>query len=138
MQTEKHITLLAILHIVYSSFGVLGGVLVFCILSWAGVFLQETTLVPGRAPIDAIAILSTVGFIIAVGLMLLAIPGIVGGIGLLRKKEWARILILIVGFLDLVRIPLGTALGIYTIWVLMSSDIVQAFNPPTPPTGPST
>jgi hypothetical protein len=33
--------------------------------------------------------------------------------------EWARILGLVIGFLALVRIPFGTALGIYTIWVLL-------------------
>lgn len=39
--------------------------------------------------------------------------------GLYERKQWARPLGLVIGFLALVRFPLGTALGIYTIWVLL-------------------
>ena len=39
--------------------------------------------------------------------------------GLHERKLWARPLGLVIGFLALLRFPLGTALGIYTIWVLL-------------------
>jgi len=39
--------------------------------------------------------------------------------GLYERKQWARPLGLVIGFLALIRFPLGTALGIYTIWVLL-------------------
>jgi uncharacterized membrane protein (DUF2068 family) len=39
--------------------------------------------------------------------------------GLYERQQWARILGLVIGFLALLRIPFGTALGIYTIWVLL-------------------
>ena len=39
--------------------------------------------------------------------------------GLSERKTWARPLGLVVGFLALLRFPLGTALGIYTLWVLL-------------------
>jgi hypothetical protein len=39
--------------------------------------------------------------------------------GLHERKLWARALGLVIGFLALLRFPLGTALGIYTIWVLL-------------------
>jgi uncharacterized membrane protein (DUF2068 family) len=39
--------------------------------------------------------------------------------GLHERKMWARPLGLVVGFLALIRFPLGTALGIYTLWVLL-------------------
>ena len=41
------------------------------------------------------------------------------GWGLSERKAWARPLGLVVGFLALLRFPLGTALGIYTLWVLL-------------------
>jgi hypothetical protein len=47
--------------------------------------------------------------------------GLVGGIGLLSLAPWARTLTLVAGFIELLNVPLGTALGIYAIWVLMSS-----------------
>lgn len=39
--------------------------------------------------------------------------------GLYERRLWARYLGLVLGFLALVRFPFGTALGIYTIWVLL-------------------
>jgi hypothetical protein len=38
--------------------------------------------------------------------------------GLFERQPWARYLGLILGLLALVRFPFGTALGVYTIWVL--------------------
>jgi len=39
--------------------------------------------------------------------------------GLFEREPWARFLGLALGFLALLRFPLGTALGIYTLWVLL-------------------
>lgn len=39
--------------------------------------------------------------------------------GLLERQPWARILGIVIGFLALLRFPFGTALGIYTLWVLL-------------------
>jgi hypothetical protein len=39
--------------------------------------------------------------------------------GLFEREPWARVLGLVLGFLALVPFPLGTALGIYTLWVLL-------------------
>jgi hypothetical protein len=39
--------------------------------------------------------------------------------GLYERQSWARILGIVVGFLALIRFPFGTALGIYTLWVLL-------------------
>ncbi|MHB8608495.1 MAG: hypothetical protein ACYDCG_09365 [Candidatus Acidiferrales bacterium] len=39
--------------------------------------------------------------------------------GLLERQPWARILGIVLAFLTLLRIPFGTALGIYTLWVLL-------------------
>jgi hypothetical protein len=40
------------------------------------------------------------------------------GFGLLRRKPWARMLGIVIGILSLLKFPIGTALGIYTLWVL--------------------
>jgi hypothetical protein len=42
--------------------------------------------------------------------------------GLFEREPWARFLGLALGFLALLRFPLGTALGIYTLWVLLPQD----------------
>lgn len=48
-------------------------------------------------------------------LMLLAV---FGAIGMLRWKEWGRMIILFLGALFVFFIPIGTVVGAYTIWVL--------------------
>ena len=49
--------------------------------------------------------------------------GLLAGWGLLRREKWARILALVLAFVSLfTNIPLGTALGVYTLWVLLPSE----------------
>lgn len=58
---------------------------------------------------------------------LFAVLELVTGWGLLDRREWARILALVLAFLALLRFPFGTALGIYTIWVLLPSTSEQEY-----------
>lgn len=48
--------------------------------------------------------------------------------GLFERQPWARVLGLILGFLALLRFPLGTALGIYTLWVLMPEESSREYD----------
>jgi zinc-ribbon domain len=48
--------------------------------------------------------------------------------GLYEKRPWARILGIVLGFLVLIRIPFGTALGIYTLWVLLPGTSGQEYD----------
>lgn len=64
--------------------------------------------------------------IIAIGVVLLfAIPAIIAGAGLLNQKKWALTLVLILGCLKLFSFPIGTAIGIYTIWVYAGDNQVK-------------
>jgi len=132
MQPEKHVQVLGILHIVYSSVALVSGLLVFLLFLGTGLFVGQLDEVQ-MAPVNVPAILFTVGIAIAAILVILSIPGIIGGIWLLKRKEWARILVLVVGFVDLLHIPLGTLLGIYTIWVLFNDETVRLFSPSSVP-----
>ena len=42
--------------------------------------------------------------------------------GLLQRAPWARVLVLVMAFVSLINMPLGTALGIYTLWVLLADN----------------
>jgi hypothetical protein len=59
------------------------------------------------------------------------IPGLAGGIGLLRGKSWARVVMIALSALVLFLIPVGTALGIYGIWVLWQSPSAPPSQPPS-------
>lgn len=110
---EKHLTIVAALHIGYGIMSALIGLAVWIGLIGVG-FLS--------ADPHAIRILSFVGTLIGLYLLIVSVPEIVGGVGLLRRRPWARILLLILAVLELIRVPLGTALGIYTIWVLIQDE----------------
>ena len=113
--TDKHLTLVAILHIVYHSLALLVGLVIFALLSTIGCLTGDP---------QAMQILAIVGRFLAVFFIVLSVPGIIGGIGLLQRKEWGRIMTIVVGALSLMDVPMGTALGVYTFWALMQDDAV--------------
>ena len=47
--------------------------------------------------------------------------------GLFQRQPWARMLGIIVGVISLIRIPFGTALGIYTLWVLLPESSAEEY-----------
>jgi ABC-type Fe3+ transport system permease subunit len=62
------------------------------------------------------------------GLMvILSIPGIVAGIGLLRRASWSRVMALVLSAFELVLFPFGTLLAAYTVFVLSQQAAVEAF-----------
>jgi hypothetical protein len=58
--------------------------------------------------------------LIAVGTLFTAALALMAGYGLLNRKPWGRTLAIIAAILALIKIPFGTALGIYTLWALAS------------------
>lgn len=52
----------------------------------------------------------------------IALPSLLAGWGLLNQKSWAMLLALVVGCLRLFSFPIGTAIGIYTIWVYVEDN----------------
>ncbi len=59
------------------------------------------------------------------------IPGILAGWGLLNFKPWARILAIVLSAIRLINIPIGTALGVYGLWVLFSKETEALFSRPS-------
>jgi uncharacterized membrane protein (DUF2068 family) len=57
--------------------------------------------------------------LILVATVCVAALALVSGYGLLTRKPWGRVLAIIAAVLALIKFPLGTALGIYTLWVLV-------------------
>ena len=64
-----------------------------------------------------------------VGLFLLgsAVLSILAGWGLLERQLWARTLAIVLACFSLIKIPFGTALGIYTMWVLLPASSEQEY-----------
>jgi hypothetical protein len=60
--------------------------------------------------------------IIGGSLFIVAGGGILVGWGLLKFQPWARMAAIVLGIVSLLHPPFGTALGIYTLWVLLSDQ----------------
>ena len=117
---NKHVMILGILFISFSCLLCVGGIVFSFVIPMAGNISGNDV---------AMRITSIIGDALGTVLIIMSMPGIVGGIGLLKRKYWARILILVLCFLSLLSIPFGTALGIYGIWILLKSETVEIFNP---------
>ena len=121
---EKHITLVAAFHIAFAALGVFAAIIVFVLMAGSGILSGDP---------EAMTILTIVATAIGTFLIILALPQLIAAIGLLKRKGWARILMLIVAALDLWNIPFGTALSVYTLWVLLHDETAHAFSPKASP-----
>ncbi len=125
---HKHVTILAALYI---GFGI--------VLATVGLLLAVALPAIGLAIDDpeALPVLSTVGLLMGILFLLFSVPGIVGGIGLLKRRGWARILVLVLGAMHVFNIPMGTMLGIYTFWVLVQDETERMFERSAPAGAPA-
>ncbi len=124
-RVQRHIHGLAILWLVYSLLGILGWFIAMPFLGFVfghaghGFGPREY---PFPLPFHWILSLATIAIYVRAAL------GLLVGFGLMRRERWARVLALIVGILSLIKLPFGTALGIYTLWVLLPAQSGQEYD----------
>ena len=117
-QFENHVVIVAWLNIGAAALFAAGGIFVFTFLAGIGVATGDR---------EALPVLAAVGTSVALFLIALSVPGFLAGYGLLQRRPWARILAVVVGFLQLVNFPIGTAIGLYTIWILFDEQASTVF-----------
>jgi hypothetical protein len=110
---ENHVPILGTLWIVASGVLLLGAL---AILAAANLILPSTALPPEAGFV--VLLLNTIGGILLVPPAL----GIGAGWGLIARKRWARVLAIVLGFLVLFFFPIGTALGVYTLVILLPGE----------------
>lgn len=115
---DKHLPILAWLHIAMGALFAVSGL--FVLFFFGGIGLAS-----GEA--DALAVLGAIGLAVCLFLLLIGLPGFLTGWGLLNRRPWARMAAIVLGILNLVNVPFGTALGIYTLWLLFEDDSLEAF-----------
>jgi len=117
---EPHIKVLSVLFIILGILGIV--VAVAFLLLGAGT--AATILAQDDSPEARIGAAWAGGCITVVaGLLgILAIPSIIAGWGLSQRKSWARILTIILAVLSLPQIPVGTAIGIYALVILLNEE----------------
>ena len=80
----------------------------------------------------AIPIIGVAGTALVVVRVIVSLPGLIAGIGLLKFQPWARIVGIVVAILSLINIPLGTIVGIYGLWVLFNKETERLFSETNP------
>jgi len=122
-ELHMHVQIAAWLNIVASGMFLLLGICGFVFFAGLGVFAAADS---GDAV--ALPILSLVGTVGLVFTAVLALPGLLAGYGLLKRKKWGQILGIVDAILNLFNIPVGTALGAYTLFVLFQSSANDYFD----------
>jgi len=113
-RVQEHVRLLGILWLALSALNAVGGVVLYILANTLFVHLPEISGQPA-ATAWLHPFLSFIGILIVVK----GAAGFLAGWGLLQRESWARMLAIVLAFLALFNIPFGTALGIYTLWVLL-------------------
>ena len=65
--------------------------------------------------------------VLAIVVLAKALLGFLAGWGLLQREPWARVVALVLAFISLFNIPFGTAVGVYTMWVLLPGQSEQEY-----------
>lgn len=74
------------------------------------------------------AFLPPMMFVLGIVFLVIAAGGILVGWGLMNHERWARITAIVLGIIALFHPPFGTALGIYTLWVLLPGESAAEYD----------
>ena len=115
-RVREHVRLVGILWMAYSALHVVAGLAAIVVAQMVfGHFIHLHHGPPPEITIWLQPLIKLAGVLILVK----AAVGFIAGWGLLQREDWARTVALVVGFVALLNVPIGTALGIYTLWVLL-------------------
>ncbi len=110
---HTHLRIVALANIVLGALGALAGLLLAIGLGLVGFFSNE-----GGSGF----VVGGIGLVVGMILAVLSLPQIIGGIGLLARRNWARYLLMVTSAIGLFAFPIGTMLGGYSLWVLTNDE----------------
>ena len=113
-RVQEHVHLLGILWLAISAFNTIAGVILFILANT--LFAHFNGMGAPEAPTAFLRPLLTV---VSIFVLAKAACGFITGWGLMQREPWARIVALVLAFISLFNIPFGTAVGVYTMWVLL-------------------
>jgi len=116
---KKHVTVVGAIQIGFCLLGLIGAVAIFFALNFAKGFVENDETGVIVLGFLSVSLPLLVGFLSTLGL--------VGGIGVLGYKPWARYIVIVVSALGCLNIPIGTLKGVYCLWVLMQDETVKLF-----------
>ena len=117
---KQHVSFVGALHIGFGILGIVGALAIFFTFQFVFQFVEDD--------IIAQEVLAFIGNSVALLVLFFSILGVIGGIGLFSYQQWARILVMIVSAINCLNVPVGTAKGVYSIWVLMQDETIELFD----------
>lgn len=121
---DTHVKVVGALNVVLGAFGLLIAAATMLIFGGA-TWLVGATGGPDAAM--AMPILGLTGAALSTFLLVLSLPALVIGIGLLQRRAWARVAGIVISLLNLFNFPFGTLIGVYGLWVLFAKDTERVF-----------
>ena len=118
---ERHVTILGAFHIAFGAIGLLIALAILVIFGGAAGLIGLGAASDPDALI-AVPIVALVGTFLMMAALILSVPGIAAGFGLMTYRPWARMLTVVLSLLHLFNFPFGSALGVYGLWVLLSDE----------------
>lgn len=121
----KNVKTLSLVWYVLGSLQVLGALIFGVMFTGMGAILgvaggdEESAVVGG--------VMAVVGVITGGIILLTTIPAFLVGWGLGKRKGWARILAMILGVFQMLSFPIGTAIGVWTVWLLLLPEVEAEF-----------
>jgi hypothetical protein len=119
-----HVQVVGGIYIAFAAIALLGAIVLF-VGTGSVVGIVGASGDPDAAA--AIPIIANAGTAVMAMALLMAVPGLATGIGLLYFKPWARILGVILSAINLLGFPILTIFGAYALWVLLSKDSEHLF-----------
>ena len=116
---KKHVSVVGILRIVFAVLGLFVALLIIFGMSIAISYVHGDEV--------GVTVLRTIMISLSSVILVVSVLSIIGGIGLFSYREWARVLIIIMSAINCLNIPIGTAKGVYSIWVLLQDETIKLF-----------
>lgn len=117
---KQQVSLVGALHVGFGILGLLGALAIYLTFHFAFEFIEEEPMVEN--------IIAFVGNTLSLIIFFISVLGVIGGAGLFSYKPWARVLVMIVSAINCLNVPVGTAKGVYSIWVLMQPETIELFD----------
>jgi len=116
-RVQRHLRMLGILWLAVSAWNVIGALFLLLLANTMFLHIPASGFM-SDAPTWLHPLLVSIGYIVAGK----AAAGFLVAWGLLQREPWARVLTIVMAFVALFNIPFGTAIGIYTLWVLLPAE----------------
>lgn len=123
---ESHVDLVGVLFLVWGGLTILIGLSTLA-LGMAAASLISSTADAGGGQMGASVIAGLFTVFAVLALVWGAAHALIGVL-VRRRRHWSRLMALLLGSVDLLLLPYGTALGVYALYVLLREDAKTLFD----------